>query len=78
MEQMEEMDHFQILEDKVGILIAHIKSLRDERESLKEKIQEQERSIADLVKELANLKESRDKARDRIVSIVGKIEQLEI
>ncbi|MFC1820578.1 cell division protein ZapB [Thermodesulfobacteriota bacterium] len=77
MEQREEMDHFKVLEEKVETLIVHITSLRDEKESLKKKIHEQERSIAELAGELKNLKESRDKAKDRIVSILTKIEQLD-
>jgi uncharacterized coiled-coil DUF342 family protein len=78
MEQRNEVDYFKVLEEKVGLLIAQIKSLKDERESLREKISQQERTIADFVGEVEKLKSSRDKVRDRIVNILKKIEQMDI
>jgi len=78
MEQRNEVDYFKVLEEKVGLLIAQIKSLKDERESLREKISQQERTIADFVGEVEKLKGSRDKVRDRIVNILKKIEQMDI
>jgi uncharacterized coiled-coil DUF342 family protein len=78
MEQRNEVDYFKVLEEKVGLLIAQIKSLKDERESLREKISQQERTIADFVGEVEKLKGSRDKVRDRIVNILKKIEQVDI
>lgn len=78
MEQRNEVDYFKVLEEKVGLLIAQIKSLKDERESLREKISQQERTITDFVGEVEKLKGSRDKVRDRIVNILKKIEQMDI
>jgi len=78
MEQRNEVDYFKVLEEKVGLLIAQIKSLRDERESLREKISQQERTISDFAGEVEKLKGNRDKARDRIVNILKKIEQMDI
>jgi len=78
MEQQDEMDYFKVLEEKVGVLIAQITSLKEERESLREKIQQQERNILDFTREIENLKSNRDKARERIVSILEKIEQMGI
>ncbi|MFC1868620.1 cell division protein ZapB [Thermodesulfobacteriota bacterium] len=78
MQEREEMDHFKVLEEKVGVLIANIRSLRDERESLKGKIGEQDKSIADLSRELEGLKEAKGKAKDRVVAILEKIGQLNI
>lgn len=75
MEKKGELDHFKVLEEKVGILIEKIRSLRDENGSLKEKIQTKERGIAELSSELEGLKESRNRARERIVSILEKIEE---
>ncbi len=78
MEQRNEVDYFKVLEEKVGLLIAQIRSLRDERESLREKISQQERTISDFAGEAEKLKGNRDKARDRIVNILKKIEQMDI
>jgi len=72
------MDYFKVLEEKVGVLIAQITSLRKERESLRGKIQQQERNIMDFTREIENLKSNRDKARERIISILEKIEQMGI
>jgi uncharacterized protein YdcH (DUF465 family) len=52
--------------------------LRDERESLREKISQQEKSIADFAGEVERLKDNRDKVRDRIINILKKIEQIDI
>ena len=72
------MDHFKVLEDRVETLITSIKSLRQDRESLKKKIHEQEKSIEELIREVEDLKVARDKAKDRIVSLLEKIEQLDV
>ena len=78
MEQRNEVDYFKVLEEKVGLLIAQIKSLKDERESLKRKISQQEKSITDFVGDVEKLKVNRDKVRDRIINILKKIEQMDI
>jgi FtsZ-binding cell division protein ZapB len=78
MEQQNEVEYFKILEEKVGLLIAQIRLLRDERESLREKISQQEKSIADFAGEVERLKDNRDKVRDRIINILKKIEQIDI
>jgi len=74
----EEMDQFQVLEAKVDSLIKFANSLKKERESLLEKLHFQEGKIADLISELDNLKGSRDKAKQRILSLLEKLEQIEI
>jgi len=68
-------DHFQLLEERVGSLIKNITSLREEKKSLVEKLNEQECRITDLTSNVEHLKEGRDKAKDRIVSLLEKIEQ---
>ena len=78
MEQINEIDHFKVLEEKVGMLIGKLKSIKDERDSLKEKILEQEKNIKDLSGELKKQKETRDNTKVRIESILEKIEQLDI
>jgi len=74
----EEMDQFQILEAKVDSLIKFANSLKKERESLLEKFHIQEGKIADLISELDNLKGSRDKAKQRVLSLLEKLEQIDI
>jgi FtsZ-binding cell division protein ZapB len=78
MAELNEMEYFKALEEKVGALIEEIRSLRGEREALKEKIRQQEKNISDLSGDMAILKGSRDKAKERIASILQKIEQMDI
>jgi len=74
----EEMDQFQVLEAKVDSLIKFASSLKTEKESMLEKLHIQEGKIADLTSELENLKGSRDKAKQRVLSLLEKLEQIEI
>lgn len=78
MQKPEEMDQFQALEEKVDFLIKSVSSFKKEKDSLLEKIQIQEERIADLTGELENLRASRDKAKQRIFSLLEKIEQVEL
>ena len=74
----EEMDQFQVLEEKVDSLLNYIKSLKKENESLAEKTQIQEEKLSDLAEELEHLKTARVKAKQRIVSLLERIEQVGI
>jgi chromosome segregation ATPase len=74
----EEMDQFQVLEAKVDSLIKFTHSLKKEKESLVEKLHFQEEKIADLKSEIETLKGSRDKAKQRVLSLLEKLEQIEI
>ncbi len=78
MEQRNDMDYFKILEEKVGLLIAQISSLKDEREKLRVKILQQQKTIADLSGEVEKTNNNRDKVRERIENILNKIEQMDI
>lgn len=78
MEHQEEMDHFKILEEKIGALIGRVSSLKDEKESITAKVREQDKIIADLKGELDKLKGSRDKTRVRIQSILDKIDKMDL
>ena len=78
MKQREEIDHFRLLEEKVESLIKFITSLRQEKESLKEKNLIHEEKIAALTTEMEDIKDARDEAKGRIVSLIEKIEQLDI
>lgn len=78
MKNGEETDHFQLLETRVESLIRFTTSLGEEREALAEKIRIQEDKIADLSRDVEHLKEARDKAKERILSLLEKIEQLDI
>jgi len=74
----EETDQFQVLEARVDSLIKFASSLKQEKESLIEKLHIQEGKIADLISELDNLKGSRDKAKQRVLALLDKLEQIDI
>jgi FtsZ-binding cell division protein ZapB len=78
MEQRNEADYFNVLEEKVGLLITQIGSLKNEREKLREKILQQQKTISDLSGEVEKIRGSRDKVKDRIMNILNKIEQMDI
>ena len=74
----EDIDQFQLLEDKIDSLIELITTLRKEKESFAEKIQIQEKKLANLAEKFENLKTARDKARQRIIFLLEKLEQIDI
>jgi uncharacterized coiled-coil DUF342 family protein len=78
MKNGDETDHFQVLETRVESLIRFATSLRDEKETLAEKIRSQEEKIAELNRELEQLRETRDMAKTRILSLLEKIQHLDI
>lgn len=78
MHQGEEKDQFAILESKVDSLVRFVDSLKKERESLLEKVQIQEEKTANLSAELESLKVSRDKAKQSIVRLLEKLDQIDI
>lgn len=73
----EEIDQFKLLEEKIDKLITTMKTLKAEKESLHEKCQIQDEKLTNLTREVEDLKLGRDKARQRIVSLLEKIEQIE-
>jgi uncharacterized coiled-coil DUF342 family protein len=76
MEISEDIDQFQLLEQKIDALLALVATLKKEKSSLAEKAQIQEERLADISEELEGLRSSRDKAKQRIVSLLEKIEQM--
>ncbi len=73
-----DIDQFQLLEEKIEGLIELITVLKREKESIAEQSQIQERKMTDLTMQLETLKRGRDKAKQRIISLLEKIEQIGI
>jgi septal ring factor EnvC (AmiA/AmiB activator) len=78
MQRVEEIDQFQMLEEKVDSFIRMVTDVKRERDSMLEKLQIQEEKIADLANEVEALKANRDKVKQRILSLLEKMEQLEV
>jgi FtsZ-binding cell division protein ZapB len=73
----EDIDQFQLLEEKIDNLIELITTLKREKESFAENFRVQEEKIADLTERVESLSSGRDRAKQRIVSLLEKIERVE-
>ena len=78
MKKETEIDNFALLEERINALIDLVGSLRKDKDALAEKIQDQEVKITDLNREVEQLKAVRENARARVVSLLEKIEGLDI
>ncbi len=74
----EDMDQFQLLEEKVETLIQYIASLKKENESLAEKLHIQGEKLTDLMHEVEELRAARGKVKQRVVTLLERIEQADI
>jgi uncharacterized coiled-coil DUF342 family protein len=74
----EDMDQFQLLEEKIDSLIQYIASLKKENESLAEKLHIQEGKLTDIAQEVEQLRAARGKIKQRVVTLLEKIEQADI
>ena len=78
MNETGDVDQFQLLEQKIDGLIELITDLRNEKTLLAEKVQTQEQTISELRMQVENLNANRDRAKQKIVSLLEKIEHIEI
>ena len=74
----EDIDQFQLLEEKIDRLIELNTNLKKQKESFTEKFLIQEEKLADLSKQIDSLKAGRDTAKQKIISLLEKIEQVDI
>ena len=74
----EDIDQFQLLEEKIDNLIELIDRLKRDNESLVEKTQAQEEKLAALSEEVARLNTAKVKAKQRIISLLEKIDKIGI
>jgi uncharacterized coiled-coil DUF342 family protein len=78
MNEIGDVDQFQLLEEKIDSLIALITDLRKEKELLAEQVQIQEMELSDLNEQVGNLNTSRDGVKQRIVALLEKINQIDV
>jgi FtsZ-binding cell division protein ZapB len=78
METANGTNQFQLLEEKVDSLIKYITSLKKENESLAEELHIQKEKITDLTQEVEHLREARGKDKHRVVTLLERIEQVDI
>jgi FtsZ-binding cell division protein ZapB len=78
MNETVEFDQFQLLEDKIDALIVLIAELRKENGVLTEKIKAQGKEISELTQQVEGLKATRDKAKERVISLLEKIKEVDV
>jgi FtsZ-binding cell division protein ZapB len=78
MNETVEFDQFQLLEDKIDALILLIAELRKENGVLTEKIKVQDKEISELTQQVEGLKTTRDKAKERVISLLEKIKEVDV
>ncbi|MFZ0449467.1 MAG: cell division protein ZapB [Desulfatiglandaceae bacterium] len=71
-----EIDQFDVLEQRIDSLIESMTFLKEENTTLAEKAQIQEEKLLDLGAQVEKLKDSRDKAKQRIITLLEKLEQI--
>ena len=77
MDISEDVDQFNILEDKIDKLIDYIKALKKEKEALAQKNQTQEERLADLTDQQENSRIATDGVKQRIAALLEKMEQID-
>ncbi len=78
MEKGEELDQLQVLEEKLDTLIGYVQALKNEKDALTEKVHIQDGKLADLTDEIDTLRSARDQAKQRIITLLEKIEQIDV
>ncbi|MFO7783168.1 MAG: cell division protein ZapB [Thermodesulfobacteriota bacterium] len=78
MEKGEELDQLQVLEEKLDTLIGYVQALKNEKDALTEKVHIQDGKLADLTDEIDTLRSARDQAKQRIITLLEKIEQINV
>jgi chromosome segregation ATPase len=73
-----ETDYFKLLEDKINDLINRIQEIKAEKDSFLKTINEQKNRIDILTDELNALRESKKQAKERITTIIEKIDKLAV
>ena len=78
MELTAETDYFKLLEDKIGELVKRMQEIKNEKESFLKTINDQKSQIDTLTNELKGLRESKQQAKERITTIIEKIDKLAV
>jgi len=74
--QGEEVDQFQLLEEKVDSLIEKTIALKGEKAALEEKLRVEEGKVSDLNTQIEALRSGRNDAKQKIMSLLEKMEQV--
>ena len=73
--ELDELEQFGLLEQKIESLISFTNSLKQEKINLEQRVQGQGEKIDSLAKQIEMLKADRDLVRKRIATLLEKIEE---
>jgi len=72
---VDELNQFEVLEDRVESLISLVSSLKQENASLDRQAKEGGEKVRSLEKEIEGLRADRDAVRERIAALLKRIEE---
>ena len=72
----DEIDQFQLLEEKVDSLIEKTVALKNERDILEQKLRVEEEKVVSLNAQMEKLRSGRNDAKEKIMSLLEKMEQV--
>ena len=72
----DEVDQFQLLEERVDSLIEKTMALKSEQKSFEEKLRAEEAKNIELSAEIEKLRSGRNDAKQKIMSLLEKMEQV--
>jgi FtsZ-binding cell division protein ZapB len=72
----DELDQFELLEQRVESLISLVSSLKEENAALERQVQEAGEKLRSLEKEMEGLRADREAVRERIAALLRRIEEL--
>jgi len=72
----EETDQFQLLEEKVDSLIERTMALKSERDIFENKLRVEEEKVVALNAKIEKLRSGRNDAKEKIMSLLEKMEQV--
>ena len=72
----DEIDQFQLLEEKIESLIEKTMALKSERDILEEKLRVEEEKVVSLTAEIEKFRSGRNDAKEKIMSLLEKMEQV--
>ena len=74
----DEVDQFQLLEERVDSLIEKAMTLKRENETLEEKLLRAEEKVSEMSAKIEKFHSDRDDAKNKIMSLLEKMEQVSV
>ncbi len=75
---LDDLEQFSILEQKVESLISLVSSLKEDKIDLEKKVQGQGERISSFANEIDKLKADKDLVKKRIITLLEKIEKINL